>query len=515
MSTVVIDILARDRASNTLDRVGNSAKSSSSKLVGFAKVGGAAVAAGALIAGAAAVKFSADAIGAASDLNETLSKSQQIFGQNAKAMEKWAGNADRSLGLSKNSALASAASFGDMFSQIGFSGDASAKMSKSVLQMSADLGSFNNLETSDVADRMSAAFRGEYDSLQAVIPNINAARVESQALATTGKKTAKELTAQEKAAAVLAIVHKDGAKASGDFARTSDGLANQQKILGAQFDNVKAKLGQGLLPIATKVVTWMNDKMIPGAKKLGDYLGEKLGPVFAKVGGFISDKLVPALERVGDFIMNRVIPPIKELAGKWLGAVKQGFENAKAGASNAMPFLDLLAGAFKGVWAIVEHVLLPVLGKLYEIVFPLLGVAIGLIATALGGIGIAGKWMWNNILQPVFKGMVIAIGKVLHWLSELFGAMASIPGAPKWIKKTSDALDTAAQKANDVADGIKKIDGTTANVKVNMIVTGRESIRAAEEEIRRLKIAANNNRYGGSNLTGGDPGSRVYRDVGQ
>jgi hypothetical protein len=31
--------------------------------------------------------------------------------------------------------------------------------------MSADLGSFNNTPTADIADMISAAFRGEYDSL--------------------------------------------------------------------------------------------------------------------------------------------------------------------------------------------------------------------------------------------------------------------------------------------------------------------------------------------------------------
>ena len=46
-------------------------------------------------------------------------------------------------------------------------------------------------------------------------------------MAATGKTVASELTAAEKATAVMAIVTADGARAMGDFSRTSDGAANQ------------------------------------------------------------------------------------------------------------------------------------------------------------------------------------------------------------------------------------------------------------------------------------------------
>jgi hypothetical protein len=203
------------------------------------------------------------ALGAASDLSETVNKSNTIFGANAAAVNAWAQNSARSVGLSRGAALEAAAGFGNMFTQLGFAGDQAAELSTEVVQMSADLGSFNNLPTADVADRISAAFRGEYDSLQSLIPNINAARVESEALAMTGKENADALTAQEKAAAVLAIVQKDGAAAMGDFARTSDGLANSQKILSAEWDNAKARLGDLLMGPMTAIVQWTSGTLLP------------------------------------------------------------------------------------------------------------------------------------------------------------------------------------------------------------------------------------------------------------
>ena len=255
--SIGFDVFAKDRASDTFDKLGKKVGDTGSKFDAFK--GKAVLAAG--IAGAALVTFGKNALSSASDQNEVISKSSVIFGKNAGAIDKWASGASRSMGLSKTAALTAASGFGDMFLQLGFAGDAGAEMSKKVVQMSADLGSFNNLPTADVTERMSAAFRGEYDSLQTLIPNINAARVEQEAMAATGKKTTAQLTAQEKAAAVLAIVTKDGARAQGDFARTADGLANKQKIATAQFDDMQAVLGQKLLPIGQKVVGWLSDAM--------------------------------------------------------------------------------------------------------------------------------------------------------------------------------------------------------------------------------------------------------------
>lgn len=234
----------------TADGVSEKTASSAQKIgAGFEK---AAVPATAALA---AIGLGAkNAIDDASDLNETINKSNTIFGENAGEIEKWANGAAKNLGLSKQEALETAASFGDMFRQLGFSGSEAANMSKTVGQLSADLGSFNNLPTAEVADMLSGAFRGEYDSLQRLVPNINAARVETEALSMTGKKSAKDLTAQEKAAATLAIVQKDSARAAGDFAKTASGAANSSKIQAAEAKNLSANLGSALLPAYTSIL---------------------------------------------------------------------------------------------------------------------------------------------------------------------------------------------------------------------------------------------------------------------
>lgn len=242
------------------------------KLGGFFAAAFAAVGLGQVVS--SVQDYLTGAVSAASDLAETVNKSNEIFGDAAPAIEAWAQSASTAAGLSKSAALDAAAGFGNMFSQLGFSTEETARLSTEVVQLSADLGSFNNLPTAEVADRISAAFRGEYDSLQALIPNINAARVEKEALAATGKRTAASLTAQEKAAAVLSIVYQDGAAAVGDYARTSDSLANSQKTIQAEMENLQAEVGEALLPVMRDLFNVFRDVGVPMLKDLAAWFQE-------------------------------------------------------------------------------------------------------------------------------------------------------------------------------------------------------------------------------------------------
>lgn len=252
---------------------------------------------GAVVAGASVGDWLLDAIGKASDLNETVSKSQAIFEGQANSVRQWSQGAAQSMGLSSQAALDAATSFGDMFRQLGDSGPAAAQTSQQVVQLAADLGSFNNLETGDVIDRLSASFRGEFDSLQAIIPNINAARVEQEALTATGKESASALTQQEKAHATLAIVMRDSSRAQGDFEKTAGGAANTAKRNAAAMDDLKAKVGSGLLS-AYQALQGAMSGVIVGASALAD--------VIAKIAGAFSSLPGPAQMMIGTFAAMRL-----------------------------------------------------------------------------------------------------------------------------------------------------------------------------------------------------------------
>lgn len=397
---------------------------------------------------------------AASDLNETISASRVIFGDNAKEIEAWASDSARNLGLPKQAALDTATNFGNMFQQIGFTDDAAASLSKSTVGLAADLGSFRNLPTADVADRISAAFRGEYDSLQLLIPNINAARVEQVALAATGKKTTKELTAQEKATAVLAIVNKDGAAALGNFAATSGEAANRSKIFQARIQDITTRIGQGLVPI-------FNTLLGVGLGVI-DFFADhsavltSTAKVVGIVAGVITAVFLPALIRMG---VTATIAGAKATAA-WLstqlGATKaalvQGFAVAKIVAGWALMGAKALLGAARvaAAWLIamgpIGLVIAAVVGlvavivanfdkikawvaaawdwvktKTVEVWDAIVGFVAGIPARLLAAAANIWDWVWEKA-ATIQQNVVKAVSGFFAWIRALPGQLAAIAG---------------------------------------------------------------------------------------
>lgn len=355
--------------------------------------------------------FFGGAISGASDLNETISKSSTIFGTAAKDVESWASTAAQSVGLSKSAAMEAAAGFGNMFTQLGFGADEAARLSEQTVQMAADLGSFNNMPTADVADRISAAFRGEYDSLQALIPNINAARVEQEAMAATGKTNASELTAQEKAAAVLAIVNRDGAAAMGDFAKTADGAANTQKTLTASLEDQQSKLGQTLMPLWSGFLGFLTDTAIPVLSTIVDWISQNaewLGPLAAAFGVVTGAVWLFNIALNANPIML-IITGITLLVGAilWVATQTTFFQDVWTNVTNA------IGTAWQWLWDSVLSPVFTAIGDIFtwiynSVIMPIVtGIMlyIGLWAAVI-------TWLWQSVISPVFA----AIGQVFNWI---------------------------------------------------------------------------------------------------
>lgn len=261
-------------------------------------------------------------IGGASDLNETISKSNTIFGDQGKAIEAWAGTAAKSFGQSKQGALDAAATFGNLFVQLGTGRNEAVTMSKQMVELASDFASFHNADPTDVIESMTAAFRGEYDAVQRYVPTINAASVEQQALKMGLAGSTKELTAQDKALATQKLLMEGAGAAVGDFARTSDGLANRQRILSAQLKDTRDSLGRALLPVAVRVAEFFA-QVLPKAIGIGRGAVAQLKLMFGGLAsafsgeGVTSDGMVSVFERIG--VAARVVADF--LRENWKSAV--------------------------------------------------------------------------------------------------------------------------------------------------------------------------------------------------
>ena len=268
---------------STFDPKGlNAAESAIGGLGGSAgKVGSilkASVVPGLIAAAGSALVFTKGlmpAIEAASDLEENTSKINVVFGEAGKAVTEFAKTAARDIGQSENQVLAAAGTFGTFGKAAGLAGDALATFTTDFITLSADLASFNNTTPDEAINAIGSALRGEAEPLRKFGVLLNDATLKAAALELGIYSGSGALTAQQKVLAAQEVIYKQTGDAQGDFARTSDGLANQQRILSAQLENVKTKIGQALLPTFKKMVKFLNDEVLPAVDRVAKAFGEQ------------------------------------------------------------------------------------------------------------------------------------------------------------------------------------------------------------------------------------------------
>lgn len=223
----------------------------------------------AALAGAAGFGLLAKSIfevGAA--VEETQSKFNTVFGESAASTQRFIDSFGTVAGLSKKQAQEVLATTGAIAQGMGFAQQESAQFAQAVVALSADLSSFNNIPIADTSRAIQAALTGERESLKRLGIVINETDVVQRALVMTGKASAAELTAQEKAAASLALITERAGVAVGDLARTQDSAANRARAVAAELQNIKDTIASALLPVLSFAVEGFS-KFIKGIQIMG------------------------------------------------------------------------------------------------------------------------------------------------------------------------------------------------------------------------------------------------------
>lgn len=194
------------------------------------------------------------AVSSASDLNETMSKVGVIFGAANRDVVKFADGAAKSLGQTRQQALDAAATFGIFGQAAGLTGKSLADFSTGFTALASDLASFNNTTPEDAILAIGAALRGEAEPLRRYGVLLDDATLKSAAMELGIYSGSGALTAQQKILAAQKVIYEQTTVAQGDFARTSEGLANQSRILSAELENAKTQIGEAFLPVVLEII---------------------------------------------------------------------------------------------------------------------------------------------------------------------------------------------------------------------------------------------------------------------
>jgi len=228
---------------------------------------------GAIIAGGAIVAGSYVAVQAASNLNEAQNRVTVAFGEQADAIKKWASDSANRIGMSKREALEGAAAFGELMQATGSTAAEASKMSREMVDLAADIASIKNLRPEDALLKLQAGLTGEAEPLKRIGILVDDATVKTKAYEMGLAAAGSELSQQQKVQARYAVIMEQTSSMQGDFARTSDEVANSRRRMNATIEDSIAKIGSGLQPAFKALL----GAALPVAETIGEIAETKLG----------------------------------------------------------------------------------------------------------------------------------------------------------------------------------------------------------------------------------------------
>lgn len=295
-----------DKTANSIDKFGKEVDSANKKTSVFgdvlkANLIGNAVSDGISQLGGAIKDTLGDSIKLASDLSEVQNVVDTTFGSNKDTINEWSSTMAESYGISELSAKKYSGVLGAMLKSMQLTDAETLKMSQSMTELAGDMASFYNLSTDEAFEKIRSGISGETEPLKQLGINLSVANLEAFALAEGVTKTYKAMSQAEQSTLRYNYLMKTTADSQGDFAKTSDSFANQQRILTLEFDNFKTKIGQEVVPELTEGFGKINDKLRESGDDIAELVG---GGLSALTEGFVwmidnSDLVAAGLSGIG------------------------------------------------------------------------------------------------------------------------------------------------------------------------------------------------------------------------
>lgn len=384
---------------------------------------------------------------ASSAVNEQITGSEIVFGNLATGVQRFADQADR-IGLAEAQALQLSNTFGQLALSAGLSDAAVADFATTIVQRGADIASLRDIDLTQTLDALRSGLVGETEPLRNIGIFMNEALVEAEAYRLGIAELGTELTDAQKIQARYQIILDQSAIAAGNFALTQDGLANTQRQIRAELQDLAADSGRLLEPTFLRLAGLARDDLIPSLATLA----EEALPAVAS----ILESLAPVLGITVDLLIAAT--PLLELTADILGAIPAPLLAVVGGyiAWNRVSKLLDVAGQTKAIQGLSGGVdnLRASFGRLDALDK---GIGIGVAVTALAPL----------VALAVDQGGGNALGDLAGGLIRFGDAFTGF----------------SSRRADEVSGEIKEIIGTLDTNNVSQALIAAERLTAAYQEV--------------------------------
>lgn len=292
-----------------------------------------------------AKNYAVEAVDLAADYADALGYSEQVFDEQAEAVQKWVKDNSVALRINKSDLQEYVNSMGSLYRSFGMTSEEAAKYSESLVKLATDLRAATGDDTKQIIESLTSVMTGGYQSGYKYGVVINEAAIKAKALSMgladvavdeykvekarinleKATKRASEatvkygentleaqeaqlaveaaaaefenalggqtlaLTQAQKEAAIYALVMEQTAHLQGQGARESGSYKSQLDALHTTFENLHISVGEKLLPAFNGVVTEFN-KFIESEE------GEAFLDGIVESVGNLSDKVLEFVE---------------------------------------------------------------------------------------------------------------------------------------------------------------------------------------------------------------------------
>jgi hypothetical protein len=333
-NALAFDVLARDRASGTFNKISRAADGTGKKLGGLQSKVGVFSRVGTRGLGIFSTGLAAVGIGAAIAVPKILDmagnlelmdrKAKTVFGGQIGKVETWAAANAHAMGLTSRQATGLAANFADLLIPMKFSREEATKMSTATVGLSGALAQWSGGQHSaaEVSQILASAMLGERDALKGLGISISEADVQAR----LAKKGQDELTgsalAQAEAIATQELIFEKSADAQAAYAKGQGTLASKVASAKASL----AEMGETILVAAT-----------PALKSLADFTTNTAIPAVEGFAKSVNDnglEIAAAFLTIADVVVtfgNITAQILRQVADNFLsfaGVIVHGAANA-------------------------------------------------------------------------------------------------------------------------------------------------------------------------------------------
>ncbi len=217
------------------------------------------------------IDFGKRSIDAASDLAEAQNVVDTAFGAMSWKMEQFAATALETYGISELTAKNMGSTYMAMAKGMGVATDAASDMAVTLTGRLSDIMSFYNKTQSEVDTIGRALITGETEPLKAIGVVMTQTNLSAYAMAQGFSKTYAEMSSNEQLLVRYKYFLEQTALAQDDFAKTSEGWANQTRLLSERLNEFTTNLGGVIMNVLTpalqfanEAVTFLNDLFFGG-----------------------------------------------------------------------------------------------------------------------------------------------------------------------------------------------------------------------------------------------------------